>query len=261
MSQQIEFHYPDGYTHGDIALSQEGWSYSPDDSHFGVWIREAHSICHDANFVSWCTSEVRSGSTIIDVGANIGTHTCGYLEVAKAVISIEPFSTSFECLKRNVLKKIVTCRHNPSFYGICGAVGSDIGTLNLEVEPFNHGASRIGPTGVTVLSLTLDSVGSVVPVRDVSLIKIDAEGYEGEILSGSGASGPLAVWRRSERPNLVIEVNHGALKAQGWSQDRLFAYLSQIRYYPTSRWPQELDSLTYDQLKGVPQYDIHCAPI
>jgi FkbM family methyltransferase len=259
MNQTIEFHYPEGWTHGTIATSEEGWSYSPDDSHFGVWIRQAHDICHDSKFVYWCLSSVKDllSATIVDVGANIGTHTCGYLQVAKKVISIEPFHTSFECLKRNVLKQLSTCVHAPSFTGVCGAAGRRDELLYLEVDPKNHGASRIAETGQAVYGLGLDAICAG---EDISLIKIDAEGYEGEILSGSGTGGPLAIWRGTERPNLVIEVNHGALKSQGWSQDRLFDYLYEIHYKPLGLWPQELDSLTYEELKDVPQYDIHCAP-
>jgi FkbM family methyltransferase len=260
MNQKIEFHYPDGYTHGDIALSQKGWSYSPDDSHFGVWIREAHNICHDSDFVHWCLSSVKTlfSATIVDVGANIGTHTCGYLQIAKKVISIEPFHTSFECLKRNVLKQISNCVHAPSFTGICGAAGRTDDLLHLEIDPKNHGASRISDTGQAVYALGLDALCSG---EDISLIKIDAEGYEGEIIvGGSFKAGPLASWRDKDRPSIIIEVNHHALKLQGWNQDGLFGYLREIGYHTLGRWPQELDSLTYEQLKDVPQYDIHCAP-
>jgi len=93
---------------------------------------------------------------------------------------------------------------------------------------------------------------------DISLIKIDAEGSEGEILLGAKE---FVLSPKRYRPSIILEVNHAALERQGWSQDRLFDQLRSMDYTVLSRWPEEYNKLSFEQLKGVPQYDVHCVPI
>jgi FkbM family methyltransferase len=273
MIQKLEFIVPSYYSHGDIARTDEGWSYSPSDTHFGVWIREAKTISHDHKFLDWCVSAKWANDTgiFVDIGANIGTHSCLYASYADVLMCAEPFPTSFECLRRNLLRKASQLGDRPHIIAYCGAIGwASDESYFIDAEG-NHGASHIADemafSGIKVPMTTLDNFywsstvltfPRKVEYPSASLIKIDAEGYEGNILeSGERILNPEL---GKKRPALILEVNHNALARYGWSQDRLFDYLRTIGYSPLGRWPEKLIGLTYEQLKDEPQYDIHCAP-
>lgn len=253
----LKFHYPDEYSHDEIAQSAEGWSYSPEDTHFGVWIREAHAIWHDRPFLDWINSKLgdndRPLGTIIEVGANIGTHSCAYMEMCDHLICFEPFTTSFECLRRNILVQSVHSRWC-SVDAYCAATGERAGKAQFIKDP-NHGASHIMPTvgpyiPPLVRMLALDDFN---PQKNVRLIKIDAEGYEPFVLLG--AQNLI----EHHKPEIVLEVNHGALARYGHNQTSLFRILEKMGYEGRGVWPPYIGTYT-SQLQETPQYDIHFSP-
>lgn len=252
----LRFHYPENYAHGEISLSDAGWSYSPEDSHFGVWIREAGWIIHDRNFVNWILSTISDKplGTIIEVGANIGTHSCAYMAMCNHLICFEPFTTSFECLHRNILKQSI---HSDrcSVDAYCAGAGAELSHERFEVEP-NHGASHIMMKKVPFLepTVTCFPLDHFNPQKGVRLIKIDAEGFEPLVLLG--AEQLIA----HHRPEIVLEVNHGALNRYGYDQETLLRIMRKMEYQVAGVWPLGFDSKNELELLQVPQYDVHFRP-
>jgi FkbM family methyltransferase len=135
--------------------------------------------------------------TLIDVGANIGTICIpavrrGY---ARRAIAIEPEPRNYRLLVANILLNDLGAAIEP-YQTALGAPDSKF--LKLGLAPDNSATHRVSaasgcdPATVTqneivVPSTTLDDIAPLL-TRDGALIWIDAEGYEGIILSGARAA-------------------------------------------------------------------------
>ncbi|TCD10977.1 FkbM family methyltransferase [Oricola cellulosilytica] len=126
------------------------------------------------------------GNILLEIGANIGTHTVyfGLSEQFERIISVEPDPRNLELLRRNVsdnglsdIVKVVPC-----------AAGTEKGVLNLNRIDGNHGNSSLlnetlADDSIAVqvepVSGILKSAG--ISEADLSLVWIDAEGYEPQI--------------------------------------------------------------------------------
>ena len=138
---------------------------------------------------------VRPGSTVIDVGAHIGTHT---LRLARLVgehgrvYAFEPQKKIFRELTVNIAANHL-CNVVPLRY----AVGDQEGLITMNpATPGNEGGTAIGAGGDQAELRTLDSFG----FRDVSLIKIDVEDFEDEVLAGARQT------ITAQHPFLIVEI-------------------------------------------------------
>ena len=214
------------------------------ESHLNKWVRETGRLDHDLGLPE-ITKYITLNSVVIDVGANIGDHTIAYLRATGPngiVIAYEPHPLACECLRRNC----------PEALAFQCAVGEEIGQANFFPEPFNVGASYLSKSGNTVVNMTtLDSdfskILSPLQWKNVSLIKIDVEGSEIEVLRG----GERLI--SQYRPVLVVEVNAATLKRRGHYHQQIRAFMELHNYRvvfmpPESSWEHE------------PQMDILCLP-
>jgi FkbM family methyltransferase len=162
-----------------LALHRVGWLGKAERSLFQRWIRP--------------------GMVVIDVGANLGIYSLLLSRLvgsSGSVIAFEPEPDMFEALacncKRNGAENIVLVNQ---------ALGSMPGTALLSRSLLHGGDNRLAPghkTGfrklVPVQVVTLDEV---IGQRPVDFIKIDVQGWEGEVFRGM--EGVLA-----NNPNLQI---------------------------------------------------------
>jgi FkbM family methyltransferase len=140
----------------------------------------------------WCGDEafvlgqvLRPGDVVLDVGANIGTHTVFFAKTVGdkgLVLAFEPQRLAFQTLCGNVAingLKNVFCEQ--------AAVGAARGRLDFPVvDPrtaFNFGAVRAGAAGCgeSVDLVPIDELR----LRRCSLIKVDVEGMEASVLAGA----------------------------------------------------------------------------
>jgi FkbM family methyltransferase len=127
------------------------------------------------------------GSTILDVGANIGVFTVAFARIATPtgrVLAFEPQTPVFELLSSNVE---ANCLANVSLYH--AGVGQEAGTLNVPAMDYaadgNFGGvelSQDASQGTSVEIITIDSLG----LDACRLIKIDVEGMEAQVIAGAG---------------------------------------------------------------------------
>jgi len=117
------------------------------------------------------------------VGANIGYYTILAAERVKKVYAIEPEQKCFEILKKNVeennLKNVVL---------INKAASDKREKKYLVRDEENLGNSRISVTrnekvDTRVLTETLDNL--LINEQYISLIKVDTQGWEPEVISGT----------------------------------------------------------------------------
>ncbi len=131
--------------------------------------------------MSFLMHVLKRNDYFVDVGANIGTYTI----LASAAIgafstSIEPVESSFQRLMRNIKINNVTYNVEALNIGIASQRGSLQITTNLDSE--NYIATKSQENTKKIAVKTLDEV---IGNRNPLLIKIDTEGYEGEILRGA----------------------------------------------------------------------------
>jgi FkbM family methyltransferase len=123
---------------------------------------------------------VEPGTTALDIGAHIGTHTLRIAQVVGPkgrVYAFEPqkkiYRELYSNLKLNHMSNVIPLRY---------AVGN--GNSVIEMDPAmdgNEGATAIGKGGDKAELRTIDSFG----FRGVSFIKIDVEGFEDAVIEGS----------------------------------------------------------------------------
>ena len=156
---------------------------------------------------------LRRGSTVVDVGANVGFFTFLAAKIVGPkgrVVSFEPEPTSFSLLARSL------SRNKFSNVILIPKSLSDVeGERTLYLSATDHkGMHSIvydsGGPNISVPSVKLDTEAARLGLDHIDLLKIDAEGAEPEILAG-------AVELLSERRvlNLIFEWEH----AENWLEN------------------------------------------
>ena len=149
-----------------------------------------------------------SDGDIIEVGANVGTETISFADVAKKhnrqVYAYEPVLSNFGSLER--IKKENNLNNLKLFLTI---VSNYVGTANFKVPSKNHSGSG---------HITNDKSEHEFPVvklddnhRDhkIGLICMDVEGFEYQVLLGA-----LEIIK-NQNPFLILEVNKNYLEERG----------------------------------------------
>ena len=140
------------------------------------------------------------GTVALDVGAHIGTHTLVMARLIGPrgrVYAFEPqrkiYRELFHNLRLNGANNVEPLRF------ALGAGAPRIIHMNPTVEG-NEGGTGVGQGGDRAEMRSLDSFR----FREVSLIKIDVEGFEDQVLDGAART------LRRERPVVVIEIQGGS---------------------------------------------------
>ena len=142
---------------------------------------------------------VEPGSVVVEIGAHIGSHTVPVARLVGPwgrVYAFEP--------QRKIYRELV---HNVALNGITNVVPlryavGDGDARVIELNPTrlgNEGGTSVGSGGDQAELRSLDSFG----FERVSVLKIDVEGYEDEVLKGA-----VNTIRRS-RPIILIEIMGG----------------------------------------------------
>ena len=128
--------------------------------------------------------------TCVDIGANVGLWACDLVKSFDHVIAFEPVTEFIECFKKNVQGS------NYTMYQM--ALGRAESFIEMNIVQGNTGHTHIDQSSIgkgTIPLKTLDSFN----LTNVDMIKIDVEGFEGEILAGAMKT------IEQNKPVLVIE--------------------------------------------------------
>jgi FkbM family methyltransferase len=189
----------------------------------------------ESRSVNWITWELQAddyrlrqmqfeqGDVVVDVGAHVGLFS---IYLAKRfpflkVLAFEPFPANFRnCAENLRLNRVANVVLSPN------AIANESRMLSMAADPGNSGgasavvrtfASNGSVNGIT--SMTLDEVFSLHKIDRCKLLKIDCEGMEYEILSGTKVFAMVDY--------LAGEFHASpSLQNQGWSPERLHAYCS-----------------------------------
>lgn len=153
---------------------------------------------------------ITPNSTVIDIGAHTGNMSVAYSLFAEKVVSFEPNPATFEVLEKN-------SQLNPNIHPFNYAVSDEEGPLTFHYSDngFCNGgfATRtqfgVGVTGhkvpIDVWAINFEKFiqENNIEVGNISLIKIDAEGHDKDILK------TLTNTIITHKPILITEIYNG----------------------------------------------------
>ena len=184
---------------------------------------------------------IKSNSTVIDIGAHTGNMSVAYSLFAGDVFSFEPNPATFEVLEKN-------SQLNSNIQPFNYAVSDEEGALEFHYSDFgfcNGGfATRtdfgIGVTGhkvpIDVYAINLENFLKDKKINDVSLIKIDAEGHDKDILK------TLTSIINNHKPTLITEIYDGL------SPTEITDLLNTIHSLGYKAYDEEKNKLNIDNL-------------
>jgi FkbM family methyltransferase len=184
---------------------------------------------HEFEDMAFVIHLLRPGDLFVDVGANVGTYTVLGGAVAGAnCVAVEPIKNAYERLVLNVHLNRIQDKVEALNVGIASKAGTLTFTSGLDT--MNHvSAGAGGGEAVRVAALDEVLLGAA-----PTLLKIDVEGYEAEVVAGAGR-----VLASESLLAVVMELN-GSGKRYGYEDAdihrRMLAYgFAPYTYSPLSR--------------------------
>lgn len=168
------------------------------------------------------------GSTIIDIGANFGFHSLEFADLVGpegSVVSFEPQKLVYYQLCGNI---IINGYDNITAHNV--ALSNETTTLKME-NPDYHSSDiiNIGNAHLNAYTHIKYNQVEVKPLDafefdNVSVIKIDVQGYEPKVLDG--ATNTIL----KHRPVIFIEVETPQLQVYGYKEEDIFNRLKNLGY-------------------------------
>jgi FkbM family methyltransferase len=190
-------------------------------------------VCEQGGFepeiVERLVKLAQPGTTVFDVGANLGLMAIPVLRACETcrVVSFEPSPNSLAFLRQTKRDSSFGDRWQVIEKALAGTAGDmDFVVGRPEDALFEGFKSNHLPQArtITVPVSTLDDEWRAMGAPAVSVVKIDVEGAEGQVLDG--ARGLLT----AQRPALVLEWHEPYLQRFNTSPNRLLAVASSHRY-------------------------------
>lgn len=174
---------------------------------------------------------VRPGDTVIDVGANVGIHTCSIARrvgPAGAVVAIEPLIELADRLEENValngLGNVKVMRVAASMApGTAEIFPPRAGAAN-QGQATLHARPGLDATPRTIVTDTVDNVAAELGLTGIRLVKVDVEGHELSALRGAEAT------LRAQRPRVVFEYDATTYSAAGVAWHEVAGFLESCGY-------------------------------
>jgi Methyltransferase FkbM domain len=173
------------------------------------------------------------GTTILDVGAHIGTFTIWCASKgAWRVVSVEPMPETFRYLQASLDLNKETCQEVVIPLCVAG-YGQQQALTAGPLDPGNWGGRTVLPQAGPIMGEPLDTYRFLFGQR-VSLIKIDAQGCDGQVLRG------LEKTIKRDHPVIIFEWDEGLAAPHGISLEDTKRFLSELGYtvheWPTHGW-------------------------
>ena len=168
--------------------------------------------------------------TFIDVGANIGMHTLAAARAMQGegkVIAIEPYAPTARLLERTVWMNgfvSVVDVHQLAASNQCESRSLYLGSTSGHHSLFPlEKSTATDCVPVKVQSVTVDQIAVDLP--SVTLIKIDAEGAELEVLAGS-----LDLLKRSPEVGVIVEFGGSHIRRAGFTIEQWLRRFSELGF-------------------------------
>lgn len=171
---------------------------------------------------------VKNGTTVIDVGTNIGETLLNFAKINRDGLNMgyEPVAYLFEAASANIeLNDLSNIRlENLALSDSEAELVYNIVNDNNSGGIYLSTSSKNGDLSQKVAVTTLDKYVSVNNLEDISLLKIDVEGFEINVLRGALKT------IDTFKPDIFVEVDNTFLKRQNGSAKELIALLESHGY-------------------------------
>ncbi|MDB9451323.1 FkbM family methyltransferase [Dolichospermum circinale] len=212
---------------------------------------------HEFTDMAFCLHLLRVGDLFVDVGANIGSYTVLSSKVVGAnSLAIEPVPTTYKRLRRNInindISSLVDSR--------CCAAGknhrsikfsSDMDTTNQVVAADYKGNS---------IEVPVESLDYILEKLQPTLIKIDVEGFEPEVIEGSRkiltSDSVLAVLLETVDPSIEKTLRESGFQSASYDPFQRELKTSAHNHLSNNYlWIRNLSKIT-DRCKTAPKYQV-----
>lgn len=198
---------------------------------------------------------VREGDVILDVGANIGQTSLNCARLAGPsgkVFGFEPDPVNF---KQCEVNKELNSYPGVTFFNF--ALGEEQTSVVMQLGERNRGGNSIvnnttnEKCSIRIDLKSMDEFAKEKNLEKISIVKIDVEGYELNVLKGA------VNCLRKYRPTLYIEIDESHLKRQNHTPQDIFNFLQDHGYmiHDTDGNPVSIDK----NYSGC-HFDIICEP-
>lgn len=158
---------------------------------------------HEFQDMGFLLHYLRARDVFVDVGANAGSFTVlASKVVGSKTIAIEPIPETFKRLEANILINNISKKVKALNMGLGHAQGvlkftSNLDCMNHVIHDSDKKIEKFKPVSVNV-----DTLDSVTTDQEISLIKIDVEGFELSVLHGANK-----VLNSSSLKAVIMEIN------------------------------------------------------
>lgn len=137
---------------------------------------------HEFEDMALVLHALRPGDLFIDIGANVGSYSMLAGVAGATVLAIEPIPDTFSWLARNIGVNALADRVHALNLGL----GRNESLLRFTggLDTVNHVLAD-GESAEDVLEVPVRTLDAVLEGRSPTLIKIDVEGFETEVLAGA----------------------------------------------------------------------------
>jgi len=144
-----------------------------------------HEIWDHERYTAGSISVVARHGTIVDIGAHIGLFSLFASKVLQAnrIISVEPDSANFELLSKNI-----SANHVENASLVKAAIAGESGEkriYNTSSNTSGHSLYARGVSSIAVWTVSLTELFKASSISECSLLKMDCEGAEMEILENA----------------------------------------------------------------------------
>lgn len=139
---------------------------------------------HEFQDMSFLLHMLRGNDLFVDVGANVGSYTV----LASAVIgakslSIEPIPSTFKHLIQNIILNDI--KHLVTAYNIGVDCKEGILRFTSDRDTINHVVNEKEVNCIDTIEVKVSSLDNIIGKLQATLIKIDVEGFETNVVSGA----------------------------------------------------------------------------
>lgn len=164
----------------NIIFSRNGYKlrFSPSALTAALWLNPHERLMEEIFLAEF----VKSGDFIVDVGANIGTISLALakkIEGQGQIYAFEPHPRIYSYLENNIKLN----KQNQCILTHCTALGEKAGTMFFS-DKSDDTNNQLGTEGK--LKVAIQMLDEVIPYKQpISLLKIDVEGFEYQVLQGA----------------------------------------------------------------------------
>lgn len=177
-----------------------------------------HGLGYEPEVTGIVRRLIKPGDTVLDVGANVGWFTSLFGKLvgnSGKVIGFEPVPDNYSRLSEHV--RINNLANNTEILQV--AVGKEKSTVDIHVfENRTKARSSLSPlnettsfTKIPVQLVTVDDILAERSIKNITLMKVDVEGAEYDVLLGA-----RRLLSKADAPVIVIEINNDVNDSFGY---------------------------------------------